>query len=102
MEGGGQGGGHLQELQELHSTSIILPNTMSFLWKYSRLTLTTSARKSRNFSTAARNVAKDFSTITFTMDICSALSTIAMVDMGSTETLHNQLGCEYMTYNLTM
>jgi hypothetical protein len=33
------------------------------------------------------------------MNICLALSTIAMVDMGSTETLHNQLGCEYMAYN---
>ena len=72
------------------------------LWKYSRLTLTTHARNSRNFSTTARNVAKDFSTITFTMDISSALSTIAMVDMGSTETLHNQLGCDYMAYNLTL
>jgi hypothetical protein len=78
---------------------------MSFLchlWKYSRLTLTTCARKSMDFSTTARNVARDFSTITLTMDISSALSTIAMVDMGSTEPLHNQLGCDYMAYNLTV
>jgi hypothetical protein len=78
---------------------------MSFLchlWKCSRLTLTTCARKSRNFSTTARNVAREFSTITFAMDISLVLSTIAMVDMGSTETLHSQLGCDYMAYNLTL
>jgi hypothetical protein len=33
------------------------------------------------------------------IDISSALSTIAMVDMGSTETLHNRLGCEYTAYS---